>query len=311
MTAPDPESSPSILTAVQLGWLAVEAFGLLRRYARHGKLPSAAKVDANRRFNFSKRDPTYYEQLIVALQLLKATSAKLVPGLPPPIPDNLAGYLQAAKKDIKPLWVRFEDWSSQTWNTLQVADPLAGQAFTCGGDLADTFWHAQGAGAGKLAELLRSYRLQYIAERLDDLAAHLPEQAAPAIRHSLERWSIGEKVKDLDEERHKRLLERLESQLKVWRDLLFGLRQAGSYLTPRNRRQMTWVAGAAATGLVILVGLLAWLAVLILAGLGRSLMGSALQLPLDTSKVSSDMTAYLSNWQNWSALSSGSVSSPM
>ena len=297
------ETSPNkVLLALRLGWLAVEAFGLLRRYASHGKLPSAAKVDSNRRFNFTKRDPTLYEQLIVALQLLKATSAQLVPGLPPPIPDDLAGYLQAAKDDIKPLWVRFEDWSNQAWNTLQVADPLAGQAFTCGGDLADTFWYAQGEGAAKLVEMLRSYRLLYIAERVDDLAKLLPELAAPAIRHSLERWSIGEKVKNLDEEHQKRLLERLESQLKVWRDLLFGLRQTGSYLTPRDRRQVAWGAGTAATGLVILVGLAAWLAVLILAGLGRSLMGSALQLPADTSKISSEVTAYLSNWQNWSAL---------
>ena len=297
------ETPPNkVLLALRLGWLAVESFGLLRRYARFGKPPAADKVDVNRRFNFTKRDPTQYEQLIVALQRLKTTSTHLVPGLPPPIPEDIADYLQAAKEDIDPLWVRFEDWSNQAWNALQVADPLAGQAFTCGGDLADTFWYAQGAGAGKLAETLRSYRLLYIAERVDDLTAYLPDQATQAIRHSLERWSISEKVKGMDEERQKRLLERLESQLKVWRDLLFGLRQADSYLTPRDRRQITSWAAAAAAGLVILVGLGVWLAVLILAGVGRSLMGSAMNLPVDTSKISSDVSTYLSNWQNWSSL---------
>ncbi len=297
------ETPPNkVLLALRLGWLAVEAFGLVRRYARFGKLPSADKVDINRRFNFTKREPTLYEQLIVAIQLLKITSEKLLPGLPPPIPDDLTSYMQAAKEDVDHLWAPLEDWSNQAWNALQVTDPLAGQAFTCGGDLADTFWYAQGAGAGKLDETLRSYRLLYIAERVDDLTAYLPEQATQAIRHSLEHWSIGEKVKDLDEERQKRLLERLESQLKVWRDLLFGLRQVSSYLTPRDRRQITWGAAAAATGLIILVGLVVWLAVLILAGLGRSLMGSAMNLPVDTSKISSDVSTYLSNWQNWSSL---------
>ena len=85
------------------------------------------------------------------------------------------------------------------WHVLLMQDPLAGQAFTCGGDLVDTYWYAQGAGAGKLAEQLRSYRLQYLAERVKDLAAYLPEHAAEAIQHSLDRWSIGETVKRMDE----------------------------------------------------------------------------------------------------------------
>ena len=41
MTASNTEKDDSILTALQLGWLAVESFGLLRRYVRHGKPPSA------------------------------------------------------------------------------------------------------------------------------------------------------------------------------------------------------------------------------------------------------------------------------
>jgi hypothetical protein len=300
-TNPLPTSN-LVLPALHLGWLAVEAFGLLRWFALSGKPPSPDKIDATRRFNFSKRAPTQYQQLLVALQMLKATSAEIVPGLPPPIPDDLSAYLQAAKDDINPLWKQFEEWSSQTWNTLQISDPQAGQAFTCGGDLADTFWYAQGAGAGKLAEMLRSYRLEYIAERVDDLAACLPEHSALAIRHSLERWSIVEDIDVQDEKRNDRLLKRLESQIKVWRDLLFGLRQAGSYLTPPDRRQIAFWSIAGTAGLVIGIGLVTWLLVLLLAGVGRSLMGSAMHLPVDTSKITSDVTAYLSNWQNGSAL---------
>jgi len=137
---------------------------------------------------------------------------------------------------------------------------------------------------------------------VNDLAPHLPEHAAQAIRDSLEQWGIGETVKKMDSDSQDRLLVRLESQVKVWRDLLFGLRQANSYLTPRDQRQIAWGAVAASAGLVILVGLGAWLAVLLLAGLGRSLMGSAMKLPVDTTQIGGDMLAYVTNLQNWSAL---------
>ena len=292
----------TILTAFQTGWLSVESFGLLRQYARHGKPSSREKIDPDRRFNFCKRDPNLTMQVMISLQELKTTSARLVPEVPPPLPEDLFQLLLEAKKDIAPLWERFEGWSSQIWNTLQVRDPLAGQAFTCGGDLADTYWHAQGAGADKLAEMLRSYRLGYITERLDDLSCHLPENAAQAIRHSLEHWSIGEQVKGMDGDRQKRILERLESQVKVWRDLLFGLRRAESYLKPRDQRQVAWQAVAATAGLVLLVGLVVWLAVLLLAGLGRNLVGLAMSVPVDTAKIKSEMVTSLVDWQNWSSL---------
>ena len=149
LAASDPEKNDSVLAALQLGWLAVEAFGLLRRYALHGKPPSPEKVDATQRFNFTERDPNLYEQLLISMQMLKAIAARLTPDLIPPVPDDLSKLLEEAKKDINPYWSRFEDWSRQLWNQLQITDPLAGQAFTCGGDLADTYWYAQGAGAGK------------------------------------------------------------------------------------------------------------------------------------------------------------------
>jgi hypothetical protein len=43
--ATPPKSTDPILLSLRLGWLAVESFGLLRRYARHGKPPSPQKVD--------------------------------------------------------------------------------------------------------------------------------------------------------------------------------------------------------------------------------------------------------------------------
>ena len=93
-----------ILLLIQLGWLSVEAFGRLRRYARYGKPPSPEKADPNRRFNFVKRDPNLTEQLVVAMQRLRTISTQLVPDLPPPIPDDLADILQEAKQDLNPIW---------------------------------------------------------------------------------------------------------------------------------------------------------------------------------------------------------------
>lgn len=290
-----------ILAAFQAGWLAVEAFGLLRQAARYAK-PAAGEIDPRRDFNFTTRQPTLELQLITALQRLKAVSAQVVPELPPPLPPDPAGLLAQAKQDLAPLWLKFDQWSNQVWVSLQASNPTAGQAFTCGGDLAQTFWQVSAAGKEKLADTLRSHRLAYIAERLGDLAPHLPEHAVLAIQHSLAGWGIGEQISQADQDFQKRLTKRLEAQVKVWRDLLFGLRSAESYLTARDRKHAARGALAASGGLVLLVGLAAWLAVLFLAGVGRSLMGSALGLAVDTTQISGDLSAYLSDWQNWSAL---------
>jgi hypothetical protein len=291
-----------ILIAFQTGWLSVEAFGLLRRYALHGRNPSPEKVDERRRFRFTDRDQNLTEQLQSALQMLKSTASQLLPEMHPPIPDDPSELLGVTKKDIPPYWSRFEEWSSRVWNELQISNPLAGQAFICGGDLADTYWYAQRAGADKLAEMLDSYRLTYIAERLNDFSNHLPEVAVLAIQHSLERWSIGEQVKERDFDRQKDLLERLESQAKVWRDLLFGLRQGNSYLKPNDRRLVASLSIAATFGVMVLVGFAVWLAVLVLAGVGRSLMGTVTNLPVNKSTISREMVTYLFNWESWSSL---------
>ena len=298
------QSTGHILISFRLGWLAVETFGLLRRYALHGVPPSPEKIEASQRFIFTDRSPNLYELLQISIQDMHAAIAQLEI-TPSPIPANpivLLSKLKADRQEIDRLWGEFEHWSRDVWHTLLSQDPLAGQAFTCGGDLADTFWYAQGAGPAKLVDMLRSFRLMVVAERVDDLAAYLPEHAAQAIHHSLEHWGIGETIKGWDKDNLKDLLDRLEAQIKVWRDLLFGLRPADSYLTVRDRRQITWRAAAGTSGFVLLVGILSWLAVLFLSGLGRSLLGVETGLPTDSSKISSEVMAYLSNWQNWSAL---------
>jgi hypothetical protein len=304
MTTP-PYTTDPILLSYRLGWLAVESFGLLRRYALHGKPPSPQKIDASRRFNFIERDPNLYEQLLISMLTLKATAARLVPSLPPPLPADPVDLFVQVKSDRQSLdrvWGEFERWSQEVWNALQIQGSLIGQAFAYGGDLAATYWYTQEGGVVRLAEMLRSYRLDYVAERLEDLTDYLPQHAALVIHHSLEHWSIGEEIKGMDETGQNRLLERLGAQAKVWRDLLFGLRQADSYLLASDRRRIAWGAAAATALLVVLVGLAVWLAVLLLSAAGRALLASNTSVATQATEASSDLVTQLLNWQNWSAL---------
>jgi hypothetical protein len=275
VTTTTQEPTERVLIAVQLGWLAVESFGLLSATPATGNRPHPRRwMPAGSSISPPGRRTS--EQLISLQALNHGHPAGPRPASPVPAdPLDLLSAVKADRQDLDRRWAEFENWSWEVWNTLQIQSPLVGQAYTCGGDLADTYWYPQGAGAGKLAETLRSHRLRYVAECLDDLADHLPYRAARLIHHSLDRWSIGESLEKMDEAGQKRALERLEAQAKVWRDLLFGLRQAGSYLLARDRRRVAWGALVVTALLVIWVGLAAWLAVLLLSMAGRALLASS------------------------------------
>jgi hypothetical protein len=285
-----------------LGWLAVEVFGRLRRYARARPQASGGKSDATRRFNFSDRDLSLTDQLLIAMQQTKAASFMLVPELPPPIPDDPAGWLDQGVEDMDALWGEFESWSRKVWNALQVSNPLAGRAFTYGGSLADTYWYADGAGAAKLSETLRAQRLEHIAARFDAIAEYLPDDSPEVIHHSLYRWRVAHELHNAGEERGHQVLERLEAQAKVWHDLLFGLQPARSYLTVSDRRLISWAAYGATAILVVSVGLIVWLVVLLLTGTGRGVLASATGISLQSAQGNIDLMAELLNWQNWSSI---------
>ena len=163
------QNTNQVLQAIRLGWLSVETFGRLRHWAKTGREPSGSKGDAMRRFNFSDRDPSQYHQLMIALEQLHTASTQLLPKVPSPIPQHPEELLQRAKEDIDEVWLEFEKWSREIWIALQVENPLAGRAFTYGGSLADTYWHAEGAGLDQLPGLLRAQRLENIATRFNSL----------------------------------------------------------------------------------------------------------------------------------------------
>jgi len=296
-------SKPSrILDCTRLGWLVVESFGRLRRWAKTGRVPGSSEGDAGKRFNFSDRQMNLYEQLLIALERLKETGNAVLPEIKTPVPANLNELLERARENIDSVWLDYETYSREVWNRLQIQNPEAGQAFTYGGSLGDTYWHAEGTGGEKLTELLSNYRLDNIANRFTTMSEQLDPDTAAVLQHTLGQWRVSEKVKQMDEGQRKRVLDRLEAQAKVWGDLLFGLQEAESYLLENDRKSIRWVSIGATVLLVALVGAGVWGAVLLLAGLGRTALavstGTVKLVPEDNSAL----MAELLDWEKWSSL---------
>ena len=103
-----------VLLAVRLGWLVVETFGRLRRYACSGyKRQQDTHGDANRRFSFSDRFMSERVEYFFAVDQLRHTIAKLKSDLPPcPLfaPEHVQEFL-AAKVDLDACQYQLDDCS--------------------------------------------------------------------------------------------------------------------------------------------------------------------------------------------------------
>jgi hypothetical protein len=294
------DSPNRALLAVRLGWLTVEAFGRLRRYRQSSRKVEKHQGDATRRFDFSDRELSEHSALLLAMDQLRRTAARLGPGLPSlPVPS----HHELDHADLDTLQGALDDWSTEVWVALSTEDDAAGRGFTYGGSLADTCWHAGVLGPSGFGELLRPYRLEYIAHRFDGIADHVPPYTARVLHHTLYRWRDAyERLKALDSNGKKQVLARLESQAKVWHDLLFGGSRAESYLTTRDRRFITWGAVGATTILVIVAMILVWLAVLALSSAGRTVAASMIGLPQQLAEAEAAFVDDILDWQKWSAL---------
>ena len=155
------------------------------------------------------------------------------------------------------------DWSLQVWARLDGESADCARAFTSGMSLADTFWYLrqpkQRPKGLKPAQskqedwrrLLSKFRLDVERSRLQGLADHLPRYVATVIRKELEEWSVGtqlvyrgntlvrdENVKkspDLKPEDEEKLYQALERQTQNWEAMLFGLREATTFLWAGDR----------------------------------------------------------------------------
>jgi hypothetical protein len=293
-----------VLAAVRLGWLTVEVFGRLRQYARARRRPRTQPSDAGQRFDFSERSLNEREALLLAIGQLRRTAASLGPGLPSvPLPNpNELDRLLDGQFDLDAVYQALNRWSTEVWIALSTEDDIVGRAFTYGGSLADTYWHAEVLGLEKFGRLLRAQRLKYIAQRFDSLAEYLPPYVAHVLHHTLYDWRIEGQLQSLDEEGRLRVLRQLTAQAKVWRDLLFGGRRAESYLTTRDERLILW--GSAVATAVLLLGamILVWLAVLALSSAGRSVTAAWSGVPRQLPEAQGTILEDALGWQNWSAL---------
>ena len=303
MSTPEHHSNDKVIEAARLGWLTVEAFGRLRRRARARGGGRQAQSKATNRFTFSDRSLSSLDEITLAVDQLQQTAAALVPDHQPTLPLTAQEVeRQLANSDLDTLHADLDDWSKRVWMALTVEDELAGRAFSFGGSLADTYWYTDGRGPAELERTLRSQRLEHVAARSDRLRDHLPPHVADVLQYTLLKWRIGEEAKTLTDKEKERVLKRLMAQAKVWRDLLFGRRSAESLLTRKDRQRISRIALASTGALVLVAGILIWLAVLLLAGVGRSLLAATSPWSEQIAEGSADMVAQLFDWQSVSAL---------
>lgn len=182
------------------------------------------------------------------------------------LPTKLSAWLRGEQNEFyTPYQLRelLNQWSLQVWARLEGESLDAAQAFTAGMSLADTYWYLRLPGRRPrkvLSEedwrrLLSKYRLDAERARLQGLEDCLPPYVVAVLRQHLKQWSIGtevgyregklvrvpgsdlhENIKAPDESALQRALER---QVRNWESLLFGLRDATSYLHTTDKR---WIA---------------------------------------------------------------------
>jgi hypothetical protein len=171
-------------------------------------------------------------------------------------------YSQGALREL------FEDWTLQVWARLDAASADSARAFTAGMSLADTYWYLRlparrkaVEGSRRLSEedwrrLLSKYRLDVARSRLHTLQEHFPRYVIPVIRNHLDMWSIGTEVAEHDgrlvripggkvtrsirPEDEAAIQRALERQVQNWEAMLFGLREAQTFLLARDRRLIGW-----------------------------------------------------------------------
>jgi hypothetical protein len=189
-------------------------------------------------------------------------------------------------------------WSLQVWARLG-GDSVDGlRAFTAGMSLADTFWYLRlptrrpkGSKPGELSDenwrrLLSKYRLDTERSRLRSLEGHLPAYAAAVISRHLEAWRVGTelgyrdgkfvRIKDgketgaLQPNDEARLQQALARQVQNWEAMVFGSREATTFLQSRDRRR---IRIGHTLGLVLSLILFSLILASALAGIGYFFVG--------------------------------------
>ena len=210
----------------------------------------------------AQRIVQFYQQLGFEPGEHVSTFTEMINALPGQARDWVEGktakfYSQGELREL------LNEWSLQVWARLEGISAESARAFNSGMSLADTYWYMRlptrrpvGSKSGKLSEenwtrLLSKYRLEVERSRLRGLQNYLPRYVADVIYRHLEEWSIGTELKyqdnklvrvkgskkadDLRLEDETRLQRNLERQAQNWEAMLFGLREATTFLHARDR----------------------------------------------------------------------------
>lgn len=222
--------------------------------------------------------------------------------LPQKIADWLGGkstqfYNQRELRDL------LNSWSVQVWARLNAESAEAARAFTAGTSLADTYWYLRfprqrpkGLKPGQLSQedwrrLLSKYRLDVERSRLQSLAGYLPRYVVAVLSKQLQAWSVGtqlvyrdsklqrdETIKEsaaLKPEDEAKLYQALARQVQNWEAMLFGLREASTFLWSSDH---FWIPFWRRAGLFVVLLATALLLVVVTGAIGYML--ALVPLPL-------------------------------
>lgn len=195
------------------------------------------------------------------------------------LPQDLSAWVYGeSSKSQSPRELRdlLNAWSLQVWARIGGASADGMRAFTAGMSLADTYWYLRlptrrpkeskpaEVSAESWRRLLSKYRLDIERSRLQILAEQLPPYVAAVIAKHLEAWRIGTelgyrdgklvRIKEgketgvLKPDDEARVQQALARQAQNWEAMLFGSREATTFLHTRDRR---WVRIGHTLGLIV------------------------------------------------------------
>jgi hypothetical protein len=206
--------------ALRLGWTLAEVYGRL------AENPPPDTASSSARLFLSDLNPTPNERLWAATQRLVYLVNQLFPpkkkeqgenerALVDSEPDSVAsvalpgciGDLLQSLQQRMPgrgklpraadLFDDLNQWSRQTWATLDAEKPVLAEAATLGARLADTYWQLSFPRYGQRDDseqiwqhMLKKERMNAMIRQVRQVEAYLPTHTGPMLRHSLSEWGI-------------------------------------------------------------------------------------------------------------------------
>ncbi len=243
--------------ALTLGWTISELFGRLRRMPQ--RVPRPAHPRTLQRLSFANQGLDQSQRLAVAVRRVNDLCEALELQ-PPALPDLIAIPLN--DQQLRSIHSSLEYWTQDIQIQLSGRSDELGRAFTYGGSFADTCWamaspndEAFGSGRRAAKELLRSYRVRELQQRMDVVAQLQSEEVRDLLNASLQAWTWNNrKQRWVANPAHaERFVSNLERQAEIWRELIAGSRTPASFVRQSDRQRASLFAWLCAVVLVLAV----------------------------------------------------------